>query len=315
MNFKTKQQKQQSEGDKNKMNSYISIRDITKTELLNSKEQARELIQLLEDKSNCNCTDKITVSFKNVTITLDFLQELIDYIKTKDKSNIKLIGLTSEQQPLLEEALKVQFSNQKEKRNTYLEEPTLIKLESKQVNNFLNTYEATYELSSGHQKVYEIISRDKELTLEKFTSQRGKAKTDGVGIIAFRPAGDKILIIKEFRMACGEWIYTFPGGLIGEGETSYRAAIRELKEETGLDLIKTIKMLPQAYTAVGIRNETVKTVICLADGEIKPSTSLDEQIEARWYTKEEVKKLLEKNKPMSLRTQTFLWMWASGLNL
>ena len=36
---------------------------------------------------------------------------------------------------------------------------------------------------------------------------------------------------------------------------------------------------------------------------------IEEEIEANWYTKEEVKKLIEEGAYMSVRTQMFLWQW------
>ena len=39
-------------------------------------------------------------------------------------------------------------------------------------------------------------------------------------------------------MACGDFVINFPAGLIDEGEEFQESAKRELKEETGLDLIE-----------------------------------------------------------------------------
>ena len=54
-------------------------------------------------------------------------------------------------------------------------------------------------------------------------------------------------------------------------------------------------------------------VICRCEGEIKESCYADEEIQANWYTKEEVKKLLDDNEYMSVRTQMFLWLWVNEL--
>ncbi|NPA68194.1 MAG: NUDIX hydrolase [Chlorobi bacterium] len=47
----------------------------------------------------------------------------------------------------------------------------------------------------------------------------------------------KILLIKRKNNPFKDY-YALPGGFVDEGETSYKAAIRELKEETGLEVDK-----------------------------------------------------------------------------
>ena len=180
----------------------------------------------------------------------------------------------------------------------------------KNKNQFLHVYEATYKSDlDGHEKKYEVISRKDNLTAETFGL---RDKVDAVGIIPFSLYTDKILLLKEYRLACGEWVYNFPGGLIDNGETVKEATKRELWEETGLNLYCIVDILPPAYTAVGLGNESVTTVICKAYGEITKSTSPDEEIEAAWYTKEEVLNLIKSGAAMSLRTQSFLYMWATN---
>jgi ADP-ribose pyrophosphatase len=171
---------------------------------------------------------------------------------------------------------------------------------------YLNTYIIKYRNKAGKYKNYEVISRDPKL--EAHVKDFGNNKPEGVGIIAFNKDRTKILLQKEFRLGCGEWIYNFPGGLIDNGETPVETAKRELREETGLEIAKVIEILPKAYTAASIGNEEDQTVICEATGEFSESTSYDEEIEANWYSKEQVKEIL-KTEPISSRTQAFLFMW------
>lgn len=178
-------------------------------------------------------------------------------------------------------------------------------------HRFLHHYDATYENSEGHTKVYEVISRDPELTVFKFKEHALERDSEGVGMIMFNKERDKILLEKEWRMACGTFLYNFPGGLIDHGETPEEASKRELKEETGLNLVQIDKVLSASFTAVGFCNETVTTVIGVAEGEIQPSDSVDEEIETGWYTKEEVRELLNNNEPMALRTQSVLYFWSA----
>lgn len=189
------------------------------------------------------------------------------------------------------------------------EHTKLIGLNMVKQNKFLHNYEAIYQHKDGSKKVYEVISRNPKLNLKTF-GKTDRLKSDAVGIIMFNTDRDKILLQKEFRMACGEWVYNFPGGLIDLGETAKEAAKRELKEETGLDLQSILYELPPAYTAVGLGNESVTTIIGVADGEFSESTSVDEEIIPAWYTKKEILELIDNKKAMSLRTQSFLYMWA-----
>ena len=172
---------------------------------------------------------------------------------------------------------------------------------------FLTYYIADYENKEGKIKSYEFISRDKNITLENF----GKNKPAGVGLVPFSVDKKKILLQSEFRLATNRFVYNFPAGLIDKNETPLEAARRELKEETGLELVDEIATLSPSYASQGTSDELMVIVICTCRGEIKESCFVDEEIYAKWYTKNEVKKLIENGEFMSVRTQMFLWQWAN----
>ncbi len=97
------------------------------------------------------------------------------------------------------------------------------KIEKKHEGKFITRYDITYLLNNGEEKVYEIISRDKNIT---DISQLRKEAPDSVVLIMEDEAGERILLNKEFRMSIGEWIYNFPAGLIDPGEAPAVAAAR-----------------------------------------------------------------------------------------
>lgn len=158
------------------------------------------------------------------------------------------------------------------------------------------------------EKIYEMISRNHNLTSD---SDLSEGADDAVVLIMHDESGEKILLNKEFRMAVGKFIYNFPAGLIEPGESLYESARRELKEETGLDLIEIKHTLYDSYSAVGFSNERNKCVIGVAGGEFAPSDSVYEEIEAAWFTKDEINELL-KDQPFAARTQTYCYMWAKS---
>lgn len=188
-------------------------------------------------------------------------------------------------------------------------ENKLTKIEKVQSGKFLNMYNLEYTREDGSKKIYETVSRQSDLTIEDMRDN--SMISQAVGMIMFNHDKSKIMLQQEFRMAMNKWVYNFPGGLIDSGEDAEEAATRELWEETGLHLDKVLVHLPVSYTSVGISNETSETIVGIASGEFKASTSVDEQIKPGWYSKEEVRVLFEKNVPMSMRTMSVLWMWVS----
>jgi ADP-ribose pyrophosphatase len=66
-----------------------------------------------------------------------------------------------------------------------------------------------------------------------------------------------------------------------------------------------------SYSGVGLTNERNCCVIGTAEGTFAPSTSDEEEIQAAWYTKDQVKELLKGNL-FAARTQAFCYMWANS---
>lgn len=182
----------------------------------------------------------------------------------------------------------------------------LISVDSPYQGRFLNYYNLRYELDDGKVNNYEMVSRNNNLDIYNL----GKDRTQAVGIIAHNRSKSKILLQREFRRTVNDFVYEFPGGLIENGETPEECARRELREETGLDLILTVGYLPPAITAVGFSDESVATIICLAEGRFTSSPFDDEEIVADWYTKQEVLDMIRSGERFALGTQRYIYQWA-----
>ncbi len=171
---------------------------------------------------------------------------------------------------------------------------------------FIHRYDITYETVTGREKIYEMISRD--ASIDNFEMLH-KKHPDAIVMILHDESGERILLNREFRLAVGDWIYNFPAGLIEPGETPTESGRRELKEETGLDLLAISEILPLSYSAVGFSNESNVCLIGTAGGTFSQSHSEVEEIQAEWYTKDDIKKIL-KDGVFAARTQAYCYLWA-----
>ena len=180
------------------------------------------------------------------------------------------------------------------------------KIEKVHEGAFINRYNLTYTTKDNKKKVYEMISRNRNIDSE---DQIRNPKTDGVVIIMTDEDDEHILLNREFRMAVDDYVYNFPAGLIDEGEEPEESAKRELWEETGLELYEIEDKIGLSYSAVGFSNELNVCITGRARGEFHASTSTVEEIEAAWYTREEVRELLRTQR-FAARTQAYCYLWS-----
>ena len=180
------------------------------------------------------------------------------------------------------------------------------KIEKVYEGTYLDYYNVTYRNEDGQEKVYEMVSRDKQIdSKEKLYDH----STDAVVMIVNDVSDEHVVLVKEFRLELGKTIFGFPAGLIDPGETAAECAVRELKEETGLDMVRVRDVRKGAFSAVGISNETTSCVIGTAAGDFSHHDTAGEEIDAAWYSKEEVRRLI-KTEHFGSWAQAYCYMWS-----
>lgn len=173
---------------------------------------------------------------------------------------------------------------------------------------YLSFYNLVYENKLGKKKVYEMVSHN-EIELGN-SSILSDSVPRAVVIIPLSTDRQMVCLNKEYRLAVNALTYNTVAGLIESGESVEDAARRELKEETGLDLVEIIDVLPPCYSAVGISNERTICIFCTASGVLSSvNAGDDEEIEPIWVSKEEYSRLLSEGVNMAARTQMFGYMW------
>jgi ADP-ribose pyrophosphatase len=117
----------------------------------------------------------------------------------------------------------------------------------KQITNekWINLAETEH---NGHKWTYATRSKDLEAL----------PKCDAVIIAAL--FNDSLVVTKEYRPAIKNYEWGLPAGLVDKDETIKQAAIRELKEETGLSTVEVLRVSPLLASSAGLTDECVKIV-------------------------------------------------------
>lgn len=162
----------------------------------------------------------------------------------------------------------------------------LIKFEKVKDGRYLKNYEITYLNKNGKEKKYEIVSRKELNDIEELGN-----RTSGVSIVVTKD--DKLLLLREFRMGVNKYIFNLVAGMLEENETIEACIARELYEETGLILKRIIDILPPSYAAVAISDMMTQIAFVETEGDFEDHTSENELIEAAFYSRDEVRRLIE----------------------
>lgn len=169
---------------------------------------------------------------------------------------------------------------------------------------FLSLYNAKYENKKSNEKNWTIASRKSVNDLKGSLLEGKEDKVDAVVIVAFHKKEKKLVLIKQFRVPINDYIYELPAGLIDDGEESIVSLKRELKEETGLNVVEIINELgrDKVYLSPGMTDESVNLVYCICDGELsKEHLEDDEDIEPMMISKEEAKIILNSDSKIDIK--------------
>jgi ADP-ribose pyrophosphatase len=151
----------------------------------------------------------------------------------------------------------------------------ILKTERLTGGRWLNLFRRTYR-HRGHEGHWEFASR-------KSDPPQPATGFDAVVIVPLL-LGDgppRLVVLKEYRIPVGDYIYAFPAGLVEKGEGVEEVARRELREETGLEVVEVRKVSPVLYSSAGMTDESsvLAFVTARATPNGKPALEKSEDIE------------------------------------
>ena len=175
-------------------------------------------------------------------------------------------------------------------------------------NSFLNLFKLDALTDAGRAFEYFFVSRRKADQLKLYTKD---IQAEGCVIYPIlKDDPDKIVMIRQYRYPLDDYLYELPAGLIDEGETAAEAAVREMKEETGL-AFEVFDGGEAAYRrpffmGAGFTDESCQAVFGYASGQVNQDAMEDtETIQVLVVDKKEAERILREEK-VSLRAAYLL---------
>jgi ADP-ribose pyrophosphatase len=153
------------------------------------------------------------------------------------------------------------------------------------------------------------VTEDQATDRTGWKIERSVVRHAGSAVMMAVDDKNRILLVRQYRLPAGQYMWELPAGKVDAGENVAQAAKRELIEETGLRA-KKWKKLTTFYPSPGFVEEkmTIFLATGLTQGEARPME--DERIETRWFTKKELKEWIGKNKIIDGKTMIGYLHWA-----
>ncbi|MCP4610934.1 MAG: NUDIX hydrolase [Planctomycetes bacterium] len=171
---------------------------------------------------------------------------------------------------------------------------------------WVNLFEVDYARNKQPKRRWIMCSRNDDPIA-------GASRADAVVIVAIIDAdGEKKLVVtKEFRVPIWDFEYGFPAGLIDDGEDVETTVARELKEETGLDLVQIRHISTPVFSSAGLTDESCHMVLVEAQGQVSDKwLDESEDIEVLLLDVEGIRELLASDKKIAAKAWGLLYHYA-----
>jgi ADP-ribose pyrophosphatase len=152
------------------------------------------------------------------------------------------------------------------------------------------------------------VTEDEAKDKTGFEINRSIVRHNGSAVMMAVDEKNRVMLVRQYRLPAKQSLWETPAGKIDDGENALQAAKRELIEETGLRA-KKWKKLVSFFPSPGYVEEKMTIFLAteLTQGEAQPME--DERIETKWFTKKELRKMLESNEILDAKTMIGFLYW------
>jgi ADP-ribose pyrophosphatase len=141
-----------------------------------------------------------------------------------------------------------------------------------------------------------------------FEIRRSIVRHPGSAVMMAVDEKERILLVKQFRLPAEKDLWELPAGRIDAGETPLQAAKRELREETGYQAKKWVKLVSY-WASPGYVAEKMNVFLALDLKAGKQQPMEDERIEMDWFSRKKIREWIRKGKVEDGKTLVGYFMW------
>lgn len=129
---------------------------------------------------------------------------------------------------------------------------------------WLNLYEVDYEKNG---KIFDMYFSSRKKVGMLDLENPSKIINDGSVVVPILNE-DTLVMVKQYRPITDTYEIEFPAGLSKSDESPEDCASRELKEETNLNIVSLICILPPRHSATGLTDERTAIYVASVKGNI-----------------------------------------------
>jgi ADP-ribose pyrophosphatase len=124
---------------------------------------------------------------------------------------------------------------------------------------------------------FQVVRRRRALADGRELTHESVQHPGAVGILPILD-GERVCLIRNYRMAVGQWLVEIPAGTLEPGEEPATTARRELREETGYEC-RDLRKLREVLVSPGILNERLHLFLATGLAAGQSDLQPDERIE------------------------------------